>query len=142
MDEAALIGKIMHVDGLVIVISAKSGVASADITRDRLSSFNWIMRERGSGTRAEFETAVGKIGIDIAALPIMATLPTNEAVLSAVRDSGCATALSELVVAPLVASGELIRSDITLMTRQFTMLRHKERKPSAAAVEFEILIRD
>jgi len=142
VDDAALIGKIMHVDGLVIVISAKSGVASADITPDRLSSFNWIMRERGSGTRAEFETAVEKIGIDIAALPIVATLPTNEAVLSAVRDSGCATALSELVVAPLVASGELIRSDITLMTRQFTMLRHKERKPSAAAVEFETLIRD
>lgn len=97
------------------------------------------MRERGSGTRAEFEIAVGKIGIDVTALRIAATLPTNEAVLSAVRGSECATALSELVVAPLVASGELIRSDMTLMTRQFTMLRHKERKPSAAAVEFETL---
>jgi DNA-binding transcriptional LysR family regulator len=70
-------------------------------------------------------------------------LPSNEAVLTAVRRRDCATALSEGVVAPLIESGQLKVLDIALPPRQFTILRHKERDLTAAATAtaFEALCR-
>jgi DNA-binding transcriptional LysR family regulator len=68
-------------------------------------------------------------------------LPSNEAVLTAVRSSDCATALSESVVASFVANGQLQVLDIALPPRQFTVLRHKERQLTAAARAFEALCR-
>lgn len=133
VDEPALAARPMHSDELVIVMSSRArGAASA-----RLQDLRWVMREPGSGTRAEFEAALAAIGIDSAALPVALTLPTNEAVLSAVRESSCAAALSRLVVSPFVDSGELVALDMALAPRQFTILRHKERRLSAAAREFE-----
>lgn len=100
------------------------------------------MREEGSGTRTELEAALAASGMDGAALKVALTLPTNEAVLGAVRGSSCAAALSRLVVAPFVASGELVVLDMLRAPRQFTILRHKERRPSAASREFERICRE
>lgn len=134
VDEPALAARALHADKLVVVVSA---AGARDARASRLVELQWIMREPGSGTRAEFEAALAAIGIDSASLPVALTLPTNEAVLSAVRGSACAAALSRLVVAPLVASGELVVLDVALPPRQFTILRHKERRLSAGALEFE-----
>ena len=91
----------------------------------------------GSGTRAEFEAAVRSIGVDPATLPTMIALPTNEAVLNALRSSRCVAALSEMVVAPFLATGELVQLPIELPQRHFSLLHHKERRLSAAARRFE-----
>lgn len=138
VDEPALAARPLHSDDLVVVMSSRAaGVAS-----DRLHELQWVMREPGSGTRKEFEAALAAIGVDSATLPVALTLPTNEAVLSAVRGSSCVAALSRLVVAPFVASGELRVLDMALAPRQFTILRHKERRPSAAALELERICRE
>lgn len=138
IDEPALAARALHVDELVIVMAS----GARDAAPARLDELQWVMRELGSGTRTEFEAALAVIGIDSATLPVALTLPTNEAVLSAVRGSTCAAALSRLVVAPFVASGELVVLDIALAPRQFTILRHKERRLSAAAREFERICRE
>lgn len=138
VDEPALAARSLHSDELVIVMSSRAGGA----TSDRLQGLQWVMREPGSGTRTEFEAALTAIGIDSATLPVALTLPTNEAVLSAVRGSFCAAALSRLVVAPFIASGDLRALDIAIAPRQFTILRHKERRLSAAALEFERICRE
>lgn len=138
IDEPALAARALHADELVIVMAS----GARDAAPARLDELQWVMRELGSGTRTEFEAALAVIGIDSAALPVALTLPTNEAVLSAVRGSSCAAALSRLVVAPFVASGELVVLDIKLAPRQFTILRHKERRLSAAAREFERICRE
>lgn len=138
VDEPVLAARPLHSDELVVVMSSRAG----DVATDRLHELQWIMREPGSGTRTEFEAALAAIGIDSATLPVALTLPTNEAVLSAVRGSSCAAALSRLVVAPFVASGDLRALDIALAPRQFTILRHKERRLSAAALEFERICRE
>lgn len=138
IDEPALAARALHADELVIVMAS----GARDAAPARLDELQWVMRELGSGTRTEFEAALAVIGIDSAALPVALTLPTNEAVLSAVRGSSCAAALSRLVVAPFVASGELAVLDIKLAPRQFTILRHKERRLSAAAREFERICRE
>lgn len=72
------------------------------------------MREPGSGTRAVFEAALKARAIDPRNLNVILELPSNEAVLSAVRSSACATALSESVVAPFVENGQLQVLDIAL----------------------------
>lgn len=138
IDEPALAARALHADELVIVMAS----GARDAAPARLDELQWVMRELGSGTRTEFEAALAVIGIDSATLPVALTLPTNEAVLSAVRGSTCAAALSRLVVAPFVASGELVVLDIALAPRQFTILRHKERRLSAAAREFERICRE
>jgi DNA-binding transcriptional LysR family regulator len=74
-------------------------------------------------------------------LRVALTLPSNEAVLSAVRSQGGAAALSEAVVRPFVENGQLAVLDIALPSRSFTVLRHKERRLSRAAAELERLCR-
>jgi DNA-binding transcriptional LysR family regulator len=134
IDEPVLASTPVVRDRLVVVATAG--------TRTELSDLSWIMRERGSGTRAVFEAGVRAAGYDPAELQVALVLPTNEAVLSAVRSGSCAAALSEMVVAPFVRSGELRVLDIDLPPRQFSILRHRERRLSAAAARFEALCRE
>ncbi|MBO3759011.1 LysR substrate-binding domain-containing protein [Ciceribacter sp. L1K22] len=96
-------------------------------------SGRWVMREAGSGTRAVFEDALATNGIDRARLVIVLELPSNEAVLSAVRTSGCAAAVSRISAETLLLEGHLVRANIALPARQFSLLRHKERRVSKAA---------
>ncbi|WPZ36678.1 LysR substrate-binding domain-containing protein [Thalassobaculum sp. OXR-137] len=142
VDEPALAAQPFLADELVIVMAQRAAAIAARTTLETLHHLTWVMRERGSGTRAEFEAALDRHGIDCATLPTAATLPTNEAVLGAVRGSSCAAALSKLVVSPFIAAGELVVLDIPLAPRQFTLLRHKERRLSAAALEFERICRE
>ncbi len=134
IDEPALsVSPIVH-DRLVVVAAAGASVIDPDL--------RWIMRERGSGTRSVFEAAMARAGFDPARLHIALVLPTNEAVLSAVRAGTCAAALSEMVVEPFVRSGELQVLPIDLPPRQFSILKHRERRLSAAARQFEAMCRE
>lgn len=135
IDEPALAATRIFADELVVVVSTRDQ-ASPNMP-DGLDGYRWIMREEGSGTRAEFEHGLASIGVDIADIDIALTLPTNEAVLSAVLSSHCAAAMSRLVVAPFLASKQLTALDVRLPLRQFTLLHHKERRLSRAAREFE-----
>lgn len=134
IDEPALAVTPVVTDRLVVVAAA--GAPSID------PDLRWIMRERGSGTRSVFEAAMARAGFDPAKLQVALVLPTNEAVLSAVRAGSCAAALSEMVVDPFVRSGELQVLPIELPPRQFSILRHRERHLSAAARQFEALCRE
>ena len=51
---------------------------------DDYRSANWVLREKGSGTRAIFEAVLGQFGVDAAELRIALELPTHEAVAAAV----------------------------------------------------------
>jgi DNA-binding transcriptional LysR family regulator len=137
IDEPALAARPVYRDELVIVVPAGLARRVEGLLPAALTELDWVMREPGSGTRTEFESALAGIGVAPASLPVALTLPTNEAVLSAVRGSACAAALSRLVVAPFIASGELLALDIALPARQFTILHHKERRRSGAARQFE-----
>lgn len=134
IDEPVLTSAPVLRDRLVVVTTAGA--------RTEFSDLSWIMRERGSGTRAVFEAAMRAAGYDPGELRVALVLPTNEAVLSAVRSGSCAAALSEMVVAPFVKSGELRVIEIDLPPRQFSILRHRERRLSAAAARFEALCRE
>ena len=124
------------------VVRDRLVAVTAAAVRAELGDLRWIMREPGSGTRAVFEAAMAAAGYEPAALQVALVLPTNEAVLSAVRAGTAAAALSEMVVAPFITSGELQVLEIDLPPRQFSILRHRERRLSAAAARFEALCRE
>lgn len=134
MDVPALATSTIGRDRLVAVCAPAHALA-----QPRLSDYRWIMREPGSGTRAEFEAGLSKLGVDPATLAIALALPTNEAVLNAVLGSDCAAALSEMVVAPFVSAGRLSILPFQLPHRNFSLLYHRERRPSAAMKAFRDL---
>jgi DNA-binding transcriptional LysR family regulator len=128
-------------DDLVIFVASGHPMAG----RTDLSIFailrrlDWVTREPGSGTRSDFEAALKLLSVDPAELKIVLTLPSNEAVLTAVRSGPCAAALSKAVVEPFVENRQLAVLQLPLPPRDFTVLRHKERHLSAAANQLKIL---
>jgi DNA-binding transcriptional LysR family regulator len=114
----------------------KRRLAAADLQAAR-----WIMREPGSGTRSALEEMLAAQGVDLAALQVALTLPSNEAVRAAVMSAGFVAVLSELVAAPYIAAGLLAKVRVDLPPRDFFLLRHRERYRSRAAQAFEALLR-
>lgn len=95
---------------------------SAQITWDAIFEGHWILREHGSGTRSVFEDAIRAEGYDPERLEIALELPSNEAICSTVLSGNYVTAISELVAAPYLAAGALVKADFDLPQRQFLML--------------------
>jgi DNA-binding transcriptional LysR family regulator len=100
----------------------------------------WVLREPGSGTRSEFELAVEKLGTPAEVLNIALEMPTNETVIGAVSSGGLVTAISELVVAPLLEIGTLKRVAFDLPQRTLELLRHRERHKSRAGEAFVAML--
>lgn len=133
LDEPRLAASTIASDKLVVVVSADERVQHDH----EIGKLKWIMRERGSGTRSVLEGALSELGLDPQTLDVRMVLPSNEALLSAVRQGGCVTALSETIVSPFVENGQLRVLDFNFSPRRFTLLRHKERHRTAPAREFE-----
>ncbi|SHL74585.1 transcriptional regulator, LysR family [Bradyrhizobium lablabi] len=133
VDNPALAVRKIEGDSLAIVVGVNHPwTGQARITPKLLTKTCWILREPGSGTRSMFEAALKKFDIKLSDLDIRLELPSNEAVRVAVESGDCATAISDLVVAPSLAAGTLHRVKIDLPKRAFYALRHKERYASQA----------
>jgi DNA-binding transcriptional LysR family regulator len=101
-----------------------------------LMEVEWVLRERGSGTRAVFEDALAEFGLDARALRIALELPSNEAVRAAVEAGLGAAAISASVAAPSLEAGLLQQIKFRLPEREFYVLMHRDRHPSRAARAF------
>ncbi|MDD3445291.1 MAG: LysR substrate-binding domain-containing protein [Zavarzinia sp.] len=134
VDDSALIGRPVASDDMVLV--AAIGFDGPDDPRH----LPWILRERGSGTRAALEAALARRGLSIADLDVRLVLPTNEAVRTAVEAGGGVAVLSRAVVAGCLDGGSLRALPFDLPGRDFLMLRHRQRKPSHAAEALFALI--
>lgn len=145
VEEPALTAIPVSSDRIVIVVPAAEGTrasGSAAMPEEAVWRLDWIMREPGSGTRAMFEEGLRALGLDPSRLRVAMTLPSNEAVLTAVRTgSNCATALSEVVVAPFIARGDLALIDLPLPPRDFVLLHHAQRPLSGLASAFAAICR-
>ena len=121
-------------DRMVILVHPSHAWAQGKrlLGRD-LSLAVWVMREQGSGTRSSLEAALAAAGCDPSALLVAMTLPSNEAVLSAVQAGAGVTALSEHVARSALAAGQLVAARFNLPERGFHMLRHRDRYNSRAS---------
>ncbi|WP_346915162.1 LysR family transcriptional regulator [uncultured Roseibium sp.] len=122
-------------DALMIVTSPGHPLSDSRLVtpQDLIDKTAWVLREPGSGTRSAFEAAMEGLGVAPSAFDVVMELPSNEAVLSAVRSSRVASAVSSVVAAPWIAAGGLARVNFELPARSFTLLSHKERHLSRAA---------
>ena len=101
-----------------------------------LAGTAWILREKGSGTRAVFDAALIQRKIDPARLDILLELPSNEAVASAVSAGAAASVLSTSVVLAGLEAGFLSAVPCDLPERAFSLIRHKRRHLSRCAQAF------
>ncbi|WP_150292817.1 LysR substrate-binding domain-containing protein [Sphingobium estronivorans] len=124
IDDPALARWTVGHDDLALV---GSQAVTGAIDSEWLRSVPWVLREEGSGTRSTFEAALAPLGLTLADLDVILTLPSNEAVRSAVNAGAGYTVISTLVVEPLLRAGRLRRADFALEPRPFYGLRHKER---------------
>jgi DNA-binding transcriptional LysR family regulator len=121
-------------DQLIVVVGPEHPwVSRAGLAPGDLMEGEWVLRERGSGTRSVFEDALARLGIEPGALRIQLELPSNEAVRAAVEAGLGATVISASVAAPSIEAGLLHQVAFRLPEREFHVLRHRERYPSRAA---------
>lgn len=134
VSDSRLISQQIARDRLMLVVGARHPWARRRrVTPADLVSTPWIVREKGSGTRAMFEQAVERLGIAPATLDILMELPSNEAVRSAVIASEAATVLSASVLVTGLEAELLHAPAIELPERAFYVLTHNERHLSRAA---------
>jgi DNA-binding transcriptional LysR family regulator len=128
-------------DRLVLVAAKGHALAGRkSIGAAELLAAQWVVRERGSGTRRESEVALQRFGIDPDARTIALELPSNEAVQAAVRASAMLAVLSELTVASALANGELVRLPLAFPPRAFVVVTHEQRRQSRASAAFSAML--
>ena len=144
IEAAALSSVIISEDALMIVVSANHpwSKASSLSVDELVRGSSWVMREEGSGTRSEFENALKRLGGAPSELDVVLTLPSNEAVLSAVRAGHSAAAVSHAAAGIYLQEGILVQAPFELPTREFRLLRHKQRQPSKASLALEAACRN
>jgi DNA-binding transcriptional LysR family regulator len=141
VNEPTLERRRVDFDRLVIVAAPDHPWASGTPVAEKdLWRGPWVLREPGSGTRSEFEHALEELGTPADVLNVALELPTNETVIGAVAAGGLVTAISELVVAPLLENGALKRVAFGLPERTLALLRHRERHRSRAAEAFVAML--
>jgi DNA-binding transcriptional LysR family regulator len=127
----------------IIVVTAPDHqlVRRKPITPTVLLEVEWVLRERGSGTRSVFEDALAEFVVK-AALRIALELPSNEAVRSAAEAGLGAAVISASIAAPSLEAGLLQQIDFRLPEREFYVLTHRDRHPSRAARAFLEMLTD
>lgn len=138
LEDGALTIKTIGQDRLVIVVAPGHPWAGGRALKaQELLSRRWVMREPGSGTRSAFAGILKAHRLDPAALDIALTLPSNEALVSAVGAGGLASVVSELVAGPLIEAGKLMRVNFDLPPRDFYLLHHRQRYRTKASLAME-----
>lgn len=143
IDDPQLSGEVVATDRMIAVFAKADPLArKAKLSVADLKKTRWVLREPGSGTRAEFKLALQRLGISPADLDIALELPSNEAVLAAVAAGAGATVVSALVADAGLRLGELATPKAPLSERTFQVLRHRERHISRAEAAFLALLPD
>lgn len=129
LDVAAVAEDEMH-----LVVSPRHPWAVAGkITPRQFPATKWVLREKGSGTRAVFEAVLQQAGLGLDDVQIALELPSNEAVQAATEAGINATIMSGAVVARAIEAGALVRVACPLPKRHYYLLRHTERHVTRAA---------
>jgi len=141
IEEPSVMVEIVATDRLVIIVGREHPWATATpaLPRD-LAEANWVLREPGSGTRSSFESALRTFGLRYEDLRVAFELPSNEAICSAVEAGRFATAISESVAQPGISAGRLVTMPLTLPSRAFSLIRHRERNHTRVSEALRELI--
>jgi DNA-binding transcriptional LysR family regulator len=136
-DSSLLEERLLTGDALAIVVAAGHpwGLRGS-VAPGELKETPWVLREPGSGTRAEFEDAIASHGLSLDDLSIALELPSNEAICAAVEAGAGAAAISHLVSDAAVSAGRLHRIGFAFPARPFHAVWHRERRLTKATEAF------
>ncbi len=140
VDDPALAATPIDEDELLIVAAGRARASLERLDAERLAAATWVAREKGSGTRAAFESALAAFGVDIARRRIALELPSNEAICAAVAAGAGLAVMSRLVVDASIKAGELAAAPLALPRRRFFVLRHRQRYEYRAARAFSDML--
>jgi DNA-binding transcriptional LysR family regulator len=137
IESAVLEERLLPGDALAIVVAAGHPWAlRGQVAPAELAQTPWVLREPGSGTRAEFEDAIAAHGLSLADLAVALELPSNEAICAAVEAGAGAAAISHLVSDAAVSAGRLRRIGFPFPARAFHAVWHRERRLTKATEAF------
>jgi DNA-binding transcriptional LysR family regulator len=129
-----LVQQVVARDRLTLVVAPTHPWAERQsIDEPDLMDASWVLRDRGSGTRAQFEDVLKRWNLSVDKLNVVLELPSNEAVRTAVEAGAGATMISRLGVEPSLGAGLLKAVAFDVPERAFTALRHRERYFNNAA---------
>lgn len=123
-------------DYLVLVCSKDHPLAKThDFTVETLNNQRFVMREKGSGTREQFENYINKQGIKIKE-SVVASCPT--AMIDAVIKQNCLGVLSVRLVQDQIKDGSIIvlKNKDFIWNRSFSVVYHKNKFVSHRIVDF------
>lgn len=123
-------------DYLVLVCNKNHQLAeSRHFTVENLNNQRFVMREKGSGTREQFENYLNKQGIAIKE-SVVANCPT--AMINAVIEQGCLAVLSVRLVQEQIKDGSIIvlKNEDCTWNRSFSIVYHKNKFLSHSIVNF------
>jgi DNA-binding transcriptional LysR family regulator len=140
VEDPALDATAIDEDELLIVAAGRARASLENLDADGLAAATWVAREKGSGTRAAFESALAAFGVDIARRHIAFELPSNEAICAAVAAGAGLAVMSRLVVDAAIKAGDLAAAPLVLPRRRFFVLRHRQRYESQAARAFSSML--
>ncbi len=135
VEDAALRAFPWREDPLVVVARAGHRLAGRKATVADLAAAAWVLREKGSGTRAVFERAIeGKFRIERVAAEFAGIEAVKRAVLAG-AGLGC---MSGSAVAAEIRAGELRRVSVPWLDlrRKITVLLHKDKYLDAGLSSF------
>ena len=131
----------VDIDELIIVVgTAHPWSKVRRIRHDQITQTQWILRERGSGTRSVFEQALVRLGISPDSLTVTLGMPSNEAIRGAVIAGAGATAISRVVVKLPLQLKMLHAVQFAPLERPFVLVKHPDRSQSTAVRAFLAMI--
>lgn len=139
VERQMLSSEVIDTDEMIIVVGPDHPWTKLKKPEINLTQTTWVLREVGSGTRLAFDALMAEHDIDRSALAMPLVLPSNEAVLVAVRSGIGATLASKSAATAGLKGGLLTTVDWPPQLRPFYLLRHKQRYRSKAATAFEAL---
>jgi DNA-binding transcriptional LysR family regulator len=127
---------------VVLVPAGHPWVGRAEVTLEALRAEPMIVRERGSGTRAALEHALGEAGTDLGQFRIVAEMGSTQAIKQAVRAGLGVSVLSRRAVEDECRIGLtwcLKIADLPV-SRAFQVAVHRDRSRSPLAEAFRAFL--
>jgi len=140
-EQPNLVTEQVDVDQLIVVVgTAHPWSKLRRVRTNQITQTQWILRERGSGTRSVFEQALDRLGISPSSLNVTLEMPSNEAIRGAVVAGAGATAISRVVVKSALQLKTLHTVQFAPLERPFVLVKHRDRSQSTAVRAFLAMI--
>lgn len=113
-------------DELVVFVAAGHPLGTGTVSREDLAVADWVLRERGSGTREEAEKLLLPL---IPGLKVVMELGHSEAIKNTVAAGLGVSCLSRHVIGREIESGILVpvQADLPRLSRVLNLVRHREK---------------